>query len=200
MKIQSAKYLVSNTDYQACPDPDKPEYAFIGRSNVGKSSLINYITGQKGLAKTSSKPGKTQTINHFLVNERWYLVDLPGYGYAKTSKQEREKFWKMIQDYSLHRPNLCSLFVLIDARHEPLDADLEFIRWCGKQEVPLALVFTKTDKQSEAKNEARRASYIQHLKEDWVELPPLFSTSSVQKKGADDILSYIEAINESLLE
>ena len=187
--------MMSNTKVELCPAPDKPEYAFIGRSNVGKSSLINMLTSQKGLAKTSSSPGKTQLINHFLINNRWYLVDLPGYGYAKVSKESREKWRRMINFYFQKRENLTCVFVLIDSRHEPLKQDLEFIDYLGNMGVPFAIVFTKLDKQSAAKTEATIQAYSEKLHETWEELPPMFRTSAEKRVGRDEILNYIEEIN-----
>ena len=189
---------MSNTKVELCPAPDKPEYAFIGRSNVGKSSLINMLTGQKGLAKTSSSPGKTQLINHFLINDSWYLVDLPGYGYAKVSKDSREKWRRMINFYFQKRENLTCVFVLIDARHEPLKQDLEFIDYLGNMGVPFVLVFTKLDKQSSLKTDATIAAYKAELRKTWEELPLIFKTSSEKRIGKDEILSYIDEINEQV--
>ena len=195
MDIKEAKFLMSNTKVEECPAPDKPEYAFIGRSNVGKSSLINMLTGQKGLAKTSSSPGKTQLINHFLINNSWYLVDLPGYGYAKVSKESREKWRKMINYYFHKRENLTCVFVLIDSRHEPLKQDLEFIDYLGNMGVPFVIVFTKLDKQSALKTEANISAFTKKMKETWDELPPMFKTSAEKRIGKDEILDYIEEIN-----
>lgn len=195
MDIKEAKFLMSNTKVEECPAPDKPEYAFIGRSNVGKSSLINMLTGQKGLAKTSSSPGKTQLINHFLINNSWYLVDLPGYGYAKVSKESREKWRKMINYYFHKRENLTCVFVLIDSRHEPLKQDLEFIDYLGNMGVPFVIVFTKLDKQSALKTEANVSAFTKKMKETWDELPPMFKTSAEKRIGKDEILDYIEEIN-----
>lgn len=195
MIIKEAKFLMSNTKVELCPAPDKPEYAFIGRSNVGKSSLINMLTGQKGLAKTSASPGKTQLINHFLINDSWYLVDLPGYGYAKVSKESREKWRRMINYYFQKRENLTCVFVLIDSRHEPLQPDLEFIDYLGNMGVPFVIVFTKLDKQSGAKTEANIQAYSAKLHETWEELPPMFRTSAEKRIGRDEILQYIEEVN-----
>lgn len=183
---------MSNSDVKKCPEPDKPEYAFIGRSNVGKSSLINMLTGKKRLAKTSSTPGKTQLINHFLIDERWYLVDLPGYGYAKVSKKHKDKFQTYIVDYILKRKNLYCLFVLIDSRHEPQQIDMEFIGWLGEKEVPFALVFTKTDKLSRTKLAGNLAVYEKKMLKDWAELPPLLISSAEKGTGKGEILSFIE--------
>lgn len=198
MEIKEAKFLMSNTKVELCPTPDKPEYAFIGRSNVGKSSLINMLTGQKGLAKTSASPGKTQLINHFLINDSWYLVDLPGYGYAKVSKESREKWRRMINFYFQKRENLTCVFVLVDARHEPLKQDLEFINYLGNMGVPFVIVFTKLDKQSSIKTDGVVAAYKQELLKTWEELPPIFKTSSEKRIGRDEILNYIDEINEQV--
>ncbi len=191
---------MSNTKVELCPAPDKPEYAFIGRSNVGKSSLINMLTEQKGLAKTSSSPGKTQLINHFLINDTWYLVDLPGYGYAKVSKDSRESWRRMINYYLNRRENLTCVFVLIDSRHEPMQQDLEFLEYLGKAGVPFVIVFTKTDKQSATKTDSIIAAYKRKLLENWEELPKIFSTSSVKRGGRDEILQYIDEVNTHMLE
>lgn len=198
MVIKSAEFVISNSQVSKCPTTGLPEYAFIGRSNVGKSSLINMLTGRKGLAMTSQKPGKTQLINHFLINEAWYLVDLPGYGYARLSKDGREKLKKMIEDYTLERKELICLFVLIDSRHEPQKIDLEFMEWLGEEGVPFALVFTKADKLSKGKLAANIEAYKAKLQEQWEELPPLFITSSEEKLGKDELLDYIDGINASL--
>ena len=186
---------MSNTRVDLCPEPTKPEYAFIGRSNVGKSSLINMLTEQKGLAKTSQTPGKTQLINHFLINNEWYLVDLPGYGYAKVGKESREQWRKMINFYLQKRENLTCVFVLIDSRHEPMKVDLEFIDYLGKLGVPFVLVFTKMDKQSAAKTDSTIAAYARKMRETWEELPRMFKTSSVDRTGREEILSFIEEVN-----
>lgn len=195
MKIKEAKFLMSNTQVDACPAPDKPEYAFIGRSNVGKSSLINMLTQQKGLAKTSGQPGKTQLINHFLINNEWYLVDLPGYGYAKVSKKSRQEWQRMINAYMQRRPNLTCVFVLIDSRHEPLKQDLDFIHELGTMGIPFVLVFTKTDKQSALKTDSTIAAYERTLSETWEELPQIFRTSSEKQVGRDELLQFIEEVN-----
>jgi len=183
---------MSNSDVQKCPEPTKPEFAFIGRSNVGKSSLINMLTGQKKLAKTSSRPGKTQLINHFLINEAWYLVDLPGYGYAKVSKKSKEKFQAYIVDYVLKRENLYCLFVLVDSRLELQKIDLEFINWLGEKEVPFALIFTKADKLGANKLGKNISDYKDQLLEYWAELPPIFVSSAEDGTGKEDILEFIE--------
>ncbi|MHA7110344.1 ribosome biogenesis GTP-binding protein YihA/YsxC [Sunxiuqinia elliptica] len=192
MEIKTARFVMSNSDVKKCPEPNKPEFAFIGRSNVGKSSLINMLTGQKKLAKTSSRPGKTQLINHFLINEDWFLVDLPGYGYAKVSKKSKEKFQAYIVNYILQRENLYCLFVLVDARHEPQKIDMEFINWLGEKEVPFALVFTKADKLGRTKLDKNLAAYKAELLKDWAELPPLLVSSAEAGVGKEDILSFIE--------
>ncbi len=198
MQIHSATFLVSNTDVKKCPPPDKPEYAFIGRSNVGKSSLINKLANKKGLAKTSGRPGKTQLINHFLVNESWYLTDLPGYGYAKVSQKSREKFTKIIEDYILERPNLVNLFVLIDSRHPPQKIDMEFMEWLGESEIPFAIVFTKTDKLGKMKLQNNLAFYKEKMLEHWAEMPPEFITSAETGLGREKLLNYIEKLNEEM--
>lgn len=196
MRVKNASFVISNTDYTKCPKPDKPEYAFIGRSNVGKSSLINKMTNRKSLAKVSSTPGKTQLINHFMIDDLWYLVDLPGYGYAKVGKGERRKWSKFVQQYLLNRENLYCLFVLVDARHDPQKIDLEFLRWLGEKEVPFALIHTKGDKLPKAKLKANIELYHKGLLKDWEELPTNFVTSSVTGDGIDDILQYIDGINK----
>ena len=198
MEIKSAEFVISNTDVQQCPDGTRPEYAFIGRSNVGKSSLINMLTARKRLAMTSQKPGKTQLINHFIINDAWYLVDLPGYGYARLSKDGREKLKKMIEDYTLERKELICLFVLVDARHDPQKIDLEFIEWLGEEGVPFALVFTKADKLTKGKLAANIEGYKARLRQQWEELPPLFITSSEERLGREELLDYIDGINASL--
>jgi GTP-binding protein len=197
MEVKSAKFIISNTDYKKCPSPSMPEYAFIGRSNVGKSSLINMLTNYSKLAKISGRPGKTQLINHFLINEKWYLVDLPGYGYAKVSKKERNKWQLFIQDYLLKRENLYCLFVLIDSRLEPQKIDLEFINWAGEKKIPFAIVFTKSDKLTKNKLESNLAVYQKELNKFWDELPVNFVTSAVVKTGREEILEYIDGINSA---
>ncbi len=192
--IKEAKFVISNTDYQKCPKPDKPEFAFIGRSNVGKSSLINMLTQRKNLAKTSGKPGKTQLINHFAIDDSWYLVDLPGYGYAKTSKAKRSEWGKMIEEYLLHRENLQIVFVLIDSRLDPQKIDLEFVNWLGENGIPLALVFTKTDKQKRNKTQRSITLFRNALLKTWEETPLMFSTSSVTGDGREEVLRYISEI------
>ena len=198
MVIKSAEFVISNSQVSKCPTTGLPEYAFIGRSNVGKSSLINMLTGKKGLAMTSQKPGKTQLINHFIINGAWYLVDLPGYGYARLSKDGREKLKAMIEDYTLERKELVCLFVLVDSRHEPQKIDLEFIQWLGEEGVPFALVFTKADKLTKGRLAANLEAYKARLLEEWEELSPIFVTSSEQQLGRDELLSYIEGINTTL--
>jgi len=191
MKIISAEFIKSSPSLSLCPEDGKPEFAFIGRSNVGKSSLINLITGKKGLAQTSSTPGKTRLINHFLINSRWYLVDLPGYGYAKTSKDSRDKFDRMIREYLTERMTLINIFLLIDARHEPLKPDLEFMEWLGSSGIPFTIVFTKSDKLGKTKLQQVIARYKKRLLEDWEELPPVVITSSQEGLGREEILSKI---------
>ena len=181
-----------------CPKDNKPEYAFIGRSNVGKSSLINMLTNHKGLAKTSATPGKTLLINHFIINNEWYLVDLPGYGFAKRSKKEVQKLEQMISGYILQREQLVNVFLLVDVRLEPQKIDLEFIQWLGDSSVPFAIVFTKADKLSASKVSQNVEAYKKVLSETWEELPPIFVTSSDRKQGRDEVLDYIEQINKSL--
>ena len=198
MLIKSAEFVVSNSRVEKCPTTGLPEYAFIGRSNVGKSSLINMLTGRKGLAMTSQKPGKTQLINHFIINKEWHLVDLPGYGYARLSKDGRDGLRRMIEDYVLERRELVCLFVLLDARLEPQKIDLEFIEWLGEESAPFALVFTKADKLSKGKLSANISAYKDRLLEAWEELPPLFITSSEARTGRDELLDYIEGINNTL--
>lgn len=198
MIITSAEFVISNVDYKKCPTSSLPEYGFIGRSNVGKSSLINMLTGKKDLAKTSSKPGKTLLINHFIINEQWHLVDLPGYGYARASKVMREKLKGIIEGYVLFRQQLTNLFVLIDSRLAPQQIDLEFMEWLGEQEVPFSIVFTKGDKQSTSQLNANVIAYKKKLIETWEELPPIFVTSAEKGFGKDDILNYIESINAQI--
>lgn len=198
MQIKQAEFVISNTDYRLCPAGNMPEYAFIGRSNVGKSSLINMLTGQKGLAMTSQKPGKTQLINHFLINRSWYLVDLPGYGFAALGKEARERLKRIIEDYILERQQLVNLFVLVDSRHEPQKIDLEFMEWLGEHEVPFSIVFTKADKLSRTKLNLNIESYKARLLEEWEALPPIFVTSSEKGLGKEELLDYIEQINKEL--
>lgn len=198
MEVKDARFVISNTDVKKCPDDGRPEYAFIGRSNVGKSSLINMLTGRKGLAMTSAKPGKTQLINHFLVNDEWYLVDLPGYGYAQRGKEGRENIRRIIEDYILEREALTNLFVLLDCRHEPQQIDLEFMEWLGENGIPFAIIFTKADKISHGRLQENFRAYKEKLEETWEEIPPVFFTSSEKKQGRDEVLDYIDNINRSL--
>ncbi|WP_455516704.1 ribosome biogenesis GTP-binding protein YihA/YsxC [Porphyromonas sp.] len=198
MVIKSAEFVISNSRVEKCPTTGLPEYAFIGRSNVGKSSLINMLTARKGLAMTSQKPGKTQLINHFIINDSWYLVDLPGYGYARLGKDSRDSLRRMIEDYVLERKELVLLFVLIDCRHEPQKIDLEFIQWLGEEGVPFSLVFTKADKLSKGRLASNIEAYKTKLHEEWEELPPIFATSSEERVGRDELLGYIEEINTTL--
>ena len=198
MNIKSAEFVISNTDPAKCPQDGKPEYAFIGRSNVGKSSLINMLTGKKNLAMTSSTPGKTQLINHFIINDDWYLVDLPGYGYAQRGKKGREQIQNIIDNYLDLREELTSLFVLLDCRHEPQKIDLDFVDRLGESGIPFAIIFTKTDKISSGKLKFNMDIYKAKLMETWEELPPIFYTSSEHKRGKEELLSYIDSINKSL--
>ncbi len=198
MIIKSAEFEISNSTVSKCPDSSLPEYAFIGRSNVGKSSLINMLTGRNGLAKTSSTPGKTMLINHFLINGEWYIVDLPGYGYARRGKESRDELRRMIEGYVLGRQQMTNLFILVDSRHEPQKIDLEFMEWCGENEVPFSIVFTKMDKLGKVAGGRNVAAYKQRLLETWEELPPIFETSSEDGRGRDELLDYIEQINRSL--
>lgn len=192
--IKTARFVKSSAFLKDCPPPVNPEFSFIGRSNVGKSSLINMLTDHKKLAKTSSKPGKTQLINHFLINEQWYLVDLPGYGWAKASKADKEKWGGMTHDYLILRENLQCIFVLIDSRLSPQPIDIEFINWLGAKQLPLALVFTKSDKQSKNKTTASVAKFGKTLKQTWEELPPTFITSAVNQTGKTELVRYIQKI------
>jgi GTP-binding protein len=198
MNIQTAEFIISNTDHRKCPNDGKPEYAFIGRSNVGKSSLINMLTNRKGLAMTSSTPGKTLLINHFLINGEWYLVDLPGYGYARRGKEGREKIRAIIENYILEREAMTSLFVLVDIRHEPQKIDLEFMEWLGENDIPFAIVFTKADKIGSGRLHLNVTAYREKLLESWEELPPIFVTSSEKRAGREELLNYIEQINRTL--
>lgn len=195
MIIRTAKFIQSNTDVEHCPSPDIPEYAFIGRSNVGKSSLINILTGIKNLAKTSSLPGKTQLINHFIINNQWYLVDLPGYGYAKNSKSNRKIWEEMISGFLLKRTNLMNTFVLIDSRIEPQKIDLEFMGWMAENEVPFSMVFTKTDKLTKSELASNLEKYRNIMHEQWEELPLFFQVSSKTGEGKDELINYISEIN-----
>lgn len=197
MIVNSSKFVKSSPDYRDCPEGQLPEYAFIGRSNVGKSSLINMLTKRKGLAKISGTPGKTQLINHFLINDLWYLVDLPGYGFAKISKKIRVTWEKMIFNYLAERENLVNTFILIDSRHKPLKPDLDLISWFGEHQKPFVLVFTKTDKISSTKLKYNLEAYKNHLMQDWVEIPLSFITSSKSSRGREEVLSMIEELNEN---
>ena len=195
MTIKTAEFVISNTDYKRCPSPQMAEYAFIGRSNVGKSSLINALVNNKNLAKTSARPGKTQLINHFLINKTWYLVDLPGYGFAKISKTKRAEFHDMISEYLLNRTNLMCLFVLIDSRHNPQAIDQEFIQWLAENEIPFVLVFTKRDKLGKTVLLKNIEEYKLELLKQWEELPKIFITSAEKKTGLSEIATYIEQLN-----
>lgn len=195
-KQLNARFLISAPDVAQSPDTQMHEYAFIGRSNVGKSSLINMLTGRQGLAKTSSTPGKTLLINHFVVDDKWGIVDLPGYGYARISKTERAKLEKMIKGYILHRRQMTNLFVLIDGRHAPQKIDMEFLDWLGENGVPFSIVFTKLDKMSSRAAKTVTANYLAELLERWEELPPVFRTSSVDRRGRIELLEYIEQLNQ----
>ncbi len=195
MKIQEAEYKASYPDVRQCPDDGLPEYAFIGRSNVGKSSLINMICSKKGLAKTSQKPGKTQLINYFTIDKKWYLVDLPGYGYAKISKTKRKEWQRMIDGYLIQKRTLMCAFVLIDANVSPQKNDLEFINWCGNMQIPFVIVFTKMDKSKSTKIDENIKAFQDALLENWEELPQQFMTSANEEKGKDEILSFIQELN-----
>lgn len=198
MVIKTAEFVISNTDFRKCPDTGLPEYAFIGRSNVGKSSLINMLTGRSGLAKTSQTPGKTMLINHFIINKSWYIVDLPGYGYAQRGKKAQEQLREIIESYILGRAEMTNLFLLIDSRHAPQKIDIEFMDWLGENEVPFSIVFTKLDKLGVNAGKLKIEEYKKVLLERWEELPPIFATSSEDGRGRDEILDYIEQINTSL--
>ena len=198
MKINSAEFEISNSRADQCPKSDIPEYAFIGRSNVGKSSLINMLTQRKGLAMTSSTPGKTMLINHFRINDEWYLVDLPGYGYAKRSKKDQEKLQNIISFYVLEREQLTNLFVLIDSRLKPQKIDLEFIEWLGENGVPFSIIFTKADKNKKGELRKNVETFLDTLREQWEELPPHFITSSESRLGREELLNYIDNINKSI--
>lgn len=194
MTINSATFIVSNTDPAKCPETRWPEFAFIGRSNVGKSSLINMLMNRKGLARTSAEPGKTQTINHFLINEKWYVVDLPGFGYAKVSRSTRKTWGPMIESYLLNRPNLLTTFILIDVRLDPQEIDLEFIDWMGTNRIPFSVTFTKADKLSKRDLALSLKKWEETLSKTWSELPPMFVTSSTKKDGREKVLAYIDSL------
>lgn len=198
MEIKKAEFLISSPTLDKCPKDNRIEYAFIGRSNVGKSSLINMLCNHKGLSKTSSTPGKTLLINHFLINDEWYLVDLPGYGFAKRSKKVQADIEKMINTYILQREQLVNLFVLIDVRHEQQKIDRAFIDWLGENEIPFTIVFTKADKLGPVKAKANAAQWMEQLRDAWEELPPYFITSSEKRTGREELLAYIDEINQSL--
>ena len=198
MEIKSAEFVISNTDVKKCPAGNFPEYAFIGRSNVGKSSLINMLTGKKGLAMTSQKPGKTLLVNHFIINNNWFLVDLPGYGFAQRGKEGRQNIQRIIEDYILEREQLTNLFVLIDCRHEAQKIDLEFMEWLGENGVPFSIIYTKIDKISKGRLQENLKAYQEKLLETWEELPPILLSSSEKKDGREEILDYIDTINKSL--
>ena len=197
MRVTHSEFVISNTDVAKCPNEPLPEYAFIGRSNVGKSSLINTLSSRKNLAKTSGRPGKTQLINHFKINKQWFLVDLPGYGYAKTSKTNKKAFQQLITRYFDKRQQLISAFVLIDVRHNPQHIDLDFMEWLGTNQIPFAIVFTKADKLKPLAIERNVSAYLSKMKEEmWEETPPHFITSSLHKSGVEDVLTYIERMNQ----
>ena len=198
MDITSAEFTISNTDVQKCPEGSFPEYAFIGRSNVGKSSLINMLTGRKGLAMTSATPGKTMLINHFLINKSWYIVDLPGYGYAKRGQKGKKQIRNIIESYILQRQQMTNLFVLIDSRLAPQAIGLQFIEWLGENAIPFAIVFTKADKLKGGRLNNNISQYLQKLQEQWEELPPYFVTSSENRLGKKELLDYMESINKDL--
>lgn len=199
MKIKSAEFVISNSDVSKCPDTKLPEYAFIGRSNVGKSSLINSITNRKDLAKTSGRPGKTQLINHFLINESWYLVDLPGYGYARVSKTAKKTFQKFITQYFEKREQMLCAFVLIDSRHKPQPIDMEFMTWMGEHQIPFCIIFTKADKLKPKALERNIEEYKAEMLQTWVEMPQYFVTSSASGLGKDEVLEFIQSINDGFL-
>ncbi|MCK7557661.1 ribosome biogenesis GTP-binding protein YihA/YsxC [Chitinophaga sedimenti] len=196
MVIKSAEYLISNPDWEKCPKPDLPEYAFIGRSNVGKSSLINMLANHEKLAKTSGTPGKTQLINHFIINKNWYLVDLPGYGFAKVSQSQRRQWSQMIENYLRKRTNLVNVFVLIDSRHEPQAIDIEFVNQLGEWQIPFSLVFTKADKSTQLEVSRNVKAFLNKLRENWEFLPAHYVTSTVKKMGREKILDFVDELNE----
>lgn len=198
MEISKAEFVISNTDVKKCPAGTFPEYAFIGRSNVGKSSLINMLTSRKGLAMTSATPGKTMLINHFLINDSWYVVDLPGYGYARRGREGQEQIRTIIEDYILEREQMTNLFVLIDSRLEPQKIDLEFMEWLGENGIPFAIIFTKADKLKGGRLKMNINAYLRELKKQWEELPPYFISSSEDRTGRTEILDYIESINKDI--
>ena len=198
MDIKKSEFVISSPTVGKCPADNKPEYAFIGRSNVGKSSLINMLCNHKGLAKTSATPGKTLLINHFIINNEWYLVDLPGYGFAKRSKTVQKKLEQMISSYILQRKQLVNVFVLIDVRHEQQKIDREFVDWLGESNVPFTIVFTKADKLTPGKAKQNAAQWLDRLKDRWETLPPYYITSSEKKQGREELLHYIEEINKTL--
>lgn len=198
MNITSAQFVMSNSDISKCPTDNKAEYAFIGRSNVGKSSLINMLTNHKGLAKISSKPGKTQLVNHFIINNKWYLVDLPGYGFAKVAKNTKQRFSKLIFSFIESRPNLINLFVLVDARHEPQGKDTDFMEWLGVNGIPFSIIFTKSDKLSKQKLSENVKAYEKELLNTWEEMPTYFISSASSGLGKDEILNFIEETNKTL--
>ncbi|WP_455607620.1 ribosome biogenesis GTP-binding protein YihA/YsxC [Bacteroides sp.] len=198
MDITSAEFVISNSDVKKCPPGILPEYAFIGRSNVGKSSLINMLTGRKGLAMTSATPGKTMLINHFLINKSWYIVDLPGYGYARRGQKGKSQIQRIIEDYILEREQMTNLFVLIDSRLDPQVIDIEFMGWLGEHGIPFSIVFTKGDKLKGGRLNSNIQQYLKKLKEQWEELPPYFMTSSENRMGKKELLDYIESINKEL--
>ena len=198
MEITSAEFVISNTDVKKCPAGIFPEYAFIGRSNVGKSSLINMLTARKGLAMTSATPGKTMLINHFLINKNWYLVDLPGYGYARRGQKGKDQIRTIIEDYILEREQMTNLFVLIDSRLEPQNIDLEFMEWLGENGIPFSIIFTKADKLKGGRLKMNVNSYLRELSKQWEELPPYFISSSENRTGRTEILNYIENINKEI--
>ena len=199
MQIKSAEFVKSSPNVKDCPTPNMPEYAFIGRSNVGKSSLINHLTGRRKLAKTSSTPGKTQLINHFVINDQWYLVDLPGYGWAQTSKTNKAAWKKMINSYLEERVNLACVFVLVDSRHEAQVIDLELLQWLGEAEIPFSIVFTKIDKLRKNQVQSNITSYKKTMRQTWEDLPPVFVTSSVNREGGEEILDFIDRINAEIV-
>lgn len=198
MEITSAEFVISNTDVTKCPAGVLPEYAFIGRSNVGKSSLINMLTARKGLAMTSATPGKTMLINHFLINKSWYLVDLPGYGYARRGQKGKDQILTIIEDYILEREQMTNLFVLIDSRLEPQKIDLEFMEWLGENGIPFSIIFTKADKLKSGRLKMNVNFYMRELSKQWEELPPYFISSSENRTGRTEILNYIETINKNI--